>query len=191
MTERSAILFQNASKSLTLLDIPRSIATAQGTADNPSHGILYSVSALEKPWVSTEPKSEKAKANVASHGMASEINLAVDDLVQQALEELKAVWKGDWCLGRKLRSEQSRSIELRDPSLCASEGSSTGWKVLEPLILEKTRTDALRFQDLQGRPVSNSSPRFGSLILTPVTHHDAKSSPNQPSYYIIPVSGCL
>ena len=184
MAGKPAILFQNPLKTVTLLDIPRSIALAQGISENPNYGTIYSSPALDEPWPSTDPKSEKAKANVASHGMVSGSNI-IEIMVQQARDKLQTLWKGDWCLERKVKPDS------QEPDLRASTNSAAGWRSLEPLNLEETPTESFHSQDLQGRPVCNSSSRFGMVPVKTVLNQNTTSSPihARPTCYIMPVSG--
>lgn len=187
MASRSAVLYQNASKTVTLLDIPRSIALAQAMSDNPSHKRLFSSPALEVPWPSTEPVSGKAKANVTSHGMGSRSNATLESQVQEVLDELLITWKGDWCLERKTKSK------LQEPDTLASKKPLEGWKSLEPLILEKSLAEPLHLQHFQGRPVSNPTPRpFSLLVATGLEHHVLSSKTDANSTcYSIPVCAAL
>lgn len=99
------ILYQNPSKTLTLLDIPTSIAYAQGTIDHPCNDQIYASPPLQTPYPSTEPKTEKAKANVLRTKTPSDANLEFPEaLLQQGLREVAEHWplENDWCLPRKM-----------------------------------------------------------------------------------------
>lgn len=89
----SCILYQNDDSDITLLDIPRSIESAQGDLTKR----IISSSPLEHPYPSVEPKSAKAKARL---GVVSIEDLLLQKYVQLALNGLKERYKGEWCLPR-------------------------------------------------------------------------------------------
>ena len=103
------ILYQNLAGTLTLLDIPTSIAHAQGTLDHPSNDRIYASPPLQTPYPSTEPKTEKAKANVLRTKTLSDTDADADSdsleaLLRQGLSEVTEHWapRHDWCLPRKV-----------------------------------------------------------------------------------------
>ncbi|KAF6230905.1 hypothetical protein HO173_010813 [Letharia columbiana] len=115
------ILYQNPTKTLTLLDIPTSIAHAQGTVDHPCNDQICASPPLQTPYPSTEPKTEKAKANVLRTKTPSDTDVGFPDaLLQQALREVAEHWplEEDWCLPRKITSlvseRQSRKRKADD-----------------------------------------------------------------------------
>ncbi|KAF6229285.1 hypothetical protein HO133_007401 [Letharia lupina] len=115
------ILYQNPTKTLTLLDIPTSIAHAQGSVDHPCNDQIYASPPLQTPYPSTEPKTEKAKANVLRTKTPSDTDVGFPDaLLQQALREVAEHWplEEDWSLPRKITSlvseRQSRKRKADD-----------------------------------------------------------------------------
>ena len=181
----SAQLYQNKSATATLLDIPRSIAFAQGTSDSSRDGTLFSSPPLGVPWPSTEPVSEKAKANVASRGMARSRPTAEEQMLK-VLDELKTVWKSEWCLERQLKPN------CEEPELSTPTRSLTGWKLLEPLLLKENPTEPLLLQDILSRPVSNPAPRSTSLRVIADLEHGLKPSRlhSNSVCYRVPVYEC-
>lgn len=184
--EKSAILYQNTSKTVILLDIPRSIALAQSTSACACSKMVFSSPAPSKPWPSTEPKSEKAKANIVARGMISKSKLKQETLVQTALEELHDIWRADWCLERKISSglqESTRDDQLGDP------GGDSGPQRFEPLVLTKFPVAHIPLSDLRGRPIHNSSSDTLILKTGAASNHEAMSSTCQANHiaYIIPV----
>ncbi len=115
-TQNTAILYQNAAQTITLIDIPRSISLAQGTPDSPHTKSLYCSPPPKKPYASTEPKSEKARANVLR--MTEQTNdVFLGDFLRQALDEIGRTWKSDWCLQRIISPfKQPRHNETRKAS---------------------------------------------------------------------------
>ena len=111
MTDRistpTPILYQNPIKTLTLFDIPTSIAHAQGTIDNPCNDQIYASPPLQTPYQSTEPKTEKAKANVLRTKAPSDADVEFPQaMLQQGLRGVAEHWRSedDWCLPRKTPS---------------------------------------------------------------------------------------
>lgn len=103
---QSAILYQNPEKTITLLDIPKSISQAQGTFASPCTKTIYSSPPLEAPYPSTEPKSEAAKANVM-HRMETNLAEYPEVFLLQALDEIKTNYDGEWCLPRQVSPHTS------------------------------------------------------------------------------------
>lgn len=97
----TAILYQNPQKTITLLDIPTSIALAAQGSDKYDR-VIYSTAPPQAPYPSTEPRSEKAKANVM-RAMGSSRTTPVGfpaTLLRDALEEVKKNHGGRCCLPR-------------------------------------------------------------------------------------------
>ena len=101
---RTPILYQNLTKTLTLFDIPTSIAHAQGTIDHPCNDQIYASPPLRTPYPSTEPKTEKAKLNVLRTKPFSDVDVQFPTiLLQQGLRDVAENWHlEDWCLPRKI-----------------------------------------------------------------------------------------
>ena len=100
---QDAVLYQNPSKTVVLLDIPRSISLAQGTQSHPYTGQICSSTALQTPYLSTEPKTDKAKAKLQDLKRQERTDLQFPEhLLQQALDEISSGHDGMWCLERKL-----------------------------------------------------------------------------------------
>lgn len=110
----TAILHQNPSKTVTLLDIPQSISLSQGTLMHPNQSLkISSTPPLQTPFPSLEPKSEAARAKVIrALGPNIEIGFP-SSLLHEALEEIKENFrvKGDWCLPRYLPKRLLESAE--------------------------------------------------------------------------------
>lgn len=109
----SCIICQNHSVTTTLLDIPRSIELAQDLSSSTSSKRLISSKPLEHPYPSVEPRSDKAKANLAAPSLD---DLFLQKHLEFALGELKKGHEGPWCLSRvtvgnengKLTKEEKR-----------------------------------------------------------------------------------
>ena len=103
---KTAILYQNPAKTVTLIDIPTSISLAQGTAESPNPWKLFSSPPLQAPYASTEPKSEAAKANVRKTMGCAEPEFSTKLLVE-ALKQIGENYMGEWCLPRPNRTSIS------------------------------------------------------------------------------------
>ena len=131
MSTSTPILYQNSTKTLTLFDIPTSIAHAQGTFDHPCNDQLYASPSPQAPYPSTEPKTEKAKANVLRTKPPPDADVdSLEALLRQALREVAEHWHSgnDWCLPRKVsplilerQSKKRRADDAIDPMLSSQE----------------------------------------------------------------------
>lgn len=115
---RSEILYQNSNQDIYLIDIPSSIALAQGFADS-EHATgqlnipsLLSCAPLEYPYPgpSTEPKSAKAMLKIMERIPPAELEYRqqIAALVSDALRELRVEHTRDWCLPRAIEPSHSR-----------------------------------------------------------------------------------
>lgn len=110
----SHILWQNVQKTVTLLDIPRSIVEAQGFNSPDSHALLSS-KPREMPYPSSEPKSAKAKAKLVDNTVDQELHSEYRELLTQAMREVSQHHTGDWCLSRpfveETRPQKKRKLD--------------------------------------------------------------------------------
>ncbi|KAL8712933.1 MAG: hypothetical protein Q9220_002791 [cf. Caloplaca sp. 1 TL-2023] len=97
-----SILYENADRSVILIDVPLSIALSQGTRENPCKDLLYSETPLEKPHPSTEPRSEKARQKVQERNLAGGLAQSPiwRDWLLSGLEEIRASHASRFCLER-------------------------------------------------------------------------------------------
>ncbi|KAF2145511.1 uncharacterized protein K452DRAFT_120985 [Aplosporella prunicola CBS 121167] len=95
-----SILYQNAERTVTVIDIPTSIAEAQGTKDHPHRAELLSLPPPKVPYRGPGAKSEKAKRRVANL-FDEKIDAAYRALVTEALEDINSKHTGNWFLPRK------------------------------------------------------------------------------------------
>ena len=99
---KSAILYQNPEKTITLIDLPTSIALAQNRQGEALRTrSLLSSEPLQEPYSSTEPKTEAAKANVMAR-LGSEDLHVYKGFICNGLREITEHHQGDWCLPRHL-----------------------------------------------------------------------------------------
>ncbi|KAF2463322.1 MT-A70-domain-containing protein [Lindgomyces ingoldianus] len=113
---RTAILYQNEERDVTLIDIPTSIALAQG-----SSGILRSIPALEEPFaITNEPRTARAaKAYGADSITSPELHASFSADISKALAEIHAHVSGPWCAPRKLMAQvpqpRNSDMDIDDP----------------------------------------------------------------------------
>ena len=112
---RSAILYQNAACDITLIDIPTSIAAAQGRS-----GTLLSITPLEAPIpLHEEPKSDKAKAKQSQHLPSADLNAEYKDIIGKALAQIRQNVSSPWCMPRKLLTQVPKAgdkdMQIDDP----------------------------------------------------------------------------
>ena len=88
----SAIIYQNSSRSIAIIDIPKSIENSQAETKR-----LLSAEPVREPFPSLEPKSSKAKANVGEHSIS---DLLIQKHLEFAVAEIKQNHAGPWCLPR-------------------------------------------------------------------------------------------
>lgn len=101
----SHILYQNSSKTVTLIDIPRSIedaqllSTEQHASRPKTEKRLISCKPIDTPYPSLEPKSAKALRNAPEKRIEE---LMLERYVQLALDEMveDETWEGKLCLER-------------------------------------------------------------------------------------------
>jgi N6-adenosine-specific RNA methylase IME4 len=110
-------LYQNADRSVTLIDIPTSIAIAQGRTD-----ILLSASPLEAPIELREeykPKSQTAKEHKAQESSNGEQHAEYKLLIEQALTEIHTHVSSSWCRPRMLLTQNRQygkeAMQVVDP----------------------------------------------------------------------------
>ena len=103
-----AILYQNDEQTVTLLDIPASIALAQGVDCETSGKTIYSCEPLSQPYQGNEPKSSIAKEQVNSSTNDSRFHASYALIIDAALSEISSEHRGVWCLSRKWSSIQRK-----------------------------------------------------------------------------------
>ena len=205
----SCILYQNGGT--TLIDIPRSIAAAQGTSQSPCCQNIISCPPITSPFPSNEPKSTAAKASLEARNLVAahdELNLCC---VSEALSDLQNAYTRDWCLPRSVLPQDSATGSKRKAS-DLHRNARVDFHVPEPSIqpmqhlaaadsanhqLYELRWDAHAHPSDDSTPSNCSPDRIG-----PWTHHLANHSAHprtlqilsehhQADSFIIPPSASL
>lgn len=114
IARRTAILYQNAERDITLIDIPTSIAVAQGNLEN-----LLSTAPLKDPIpITNEPKTKKAREK-HSYYASNPLHVEYKAAVETALATIGGHVKGPWCLPRKVMTQVPKprkgDMDVDDP----------------------------------------------------------------------------
>ncbi|KAK4574789.1 hypothetical protein LTR86_001631 [Recurvomyces mirabilis] len=115
----SSILWQNTEETVTLIDIPRSIAAAQGTVRHPCHDELLSTNAVETPFSTNEPKTAAKKVALIDSSGDHELHERYAVILRDGLIELEAARDGDWCLPRKFVTTFKGKRKREEPEVPA------------------------------------------------------------------------
>lgn len=99
---QSAILYQNEEKTITPVDLPTSISLGQLLPGQPLERVLLSSSPLESPYISNEPRSDAARANVVSRMGDHKDGHHYSQLIRKGLQDIREHHLGNWCLPRQL-----------------------------------------------------------------------------------------
>ncbi|KAK5117250.1 hypothetical protein LTR62_005867 [Meristemomyces frigidus] len=132
----SPILWQDNAQTVRLIDIPRSIAAAQGTVQYPCHDTLLSSPALDTPYPTNEPKKGTAKNDAAP----DHIHWRYAKTLTAALEEVRIGHTGDWCSprtfiepgGGKRKHEDAANLPSHSVNEASASASSKDLSFDEP-----------------------------------------------------------
>ncbi|KAI9848040.1 MAG: hypothetical protein M1837_001142 [Sclerophora amabilis] len=127
-----SILYQNFEKTVTLIDIPTSIAVAQGGPSSLLEKNLLSSEPLRDPFcILNEPKSSSACAEHFTNTAEKHFHDEVKGLVQRALEEIKDHYSEVWHLPRiytvqwKHGTSSKRKSSVDDARQPVEDGANT------------------------------------------------------------------
>lgn len=107
----ASILWQSNDKAVSIIDIPRSIAAAQGTAEEPCTDVLLSSEPLQEPFPLTEPSSTCAKAHFTGNAAVDALHEEYQNLLEQALVAARASYHMEWCLKRTFVPSRRRGMK--------------------------------------------------------------------------------
>jgi N6-adenosine-specific RNA methylase IME4 len=99
----SPLLWQNESKTVTIIDVPGSIAFAQGTIECPSRDRLLSCERLQIPFASNEPKSASTRANVSGNAGDEMLHGEYSRILKAALGEVRKSYDAEYCHARQIK----------------------------------------------------------------------------------------
>lgn len=114
-----SVLWQSEDSQITLIDILRSISSAQGTQKQPCHDLLSSTRAQTEPFQTNEPKSAKARSKLVSNTVEAESHGVYAELLHDALFKIRGAHDGPWCLPRPFletsaKASSKRKLAARD-----------------------------------------------------------------------------
>jgi len=183
----SHILWQNEDATVTLIDVPRSIASAQSTSGHPWPNVLVSTEPPQQPFLSNEPKSASARAKLSLNTVGESLHREYSVLLKSGLDQIHTSHPGPWCLSRPWTQERPREAKKRKfENITASNGS-------EPLVYTSSKvfhaSYAGEYITLDNNDQSASHASHG---------HEACSAPSAnraegdcaPLYYLPPSSSC-
>ncbi|KAK4494784.1 hypothetical protein PRZ48_014140 [Zasmidium cellare] len=122
----SPILWQGEDSRVTLLDIPRSISAAQGTAERPCQDLLMSTEPLKAPYVAVEPKSERAKQNLQQNTVDENLHKIYRDILSSVLESIRQTHFGPWAHKRPFITNQGTVRHSKKRKLDSQDVPATG-----------------------------------------------------------------
>lgn len=163
------ILYQNDDRTITLLDIPASIAHAQG---NPSR--VLSSPARSEPFPSTEPKTQKARERVL---LTVQKQIDYAGVLCQALDEIRKHHHGPWALDRfcgdnSQDSDDGQEADSLLSALFSSVARAKGVSAMADIIAKQSDAPEI-LNDWDGSYYNDSDEHAGMRILLP----DPKATP--------------
>lgn len=183
-TRKSAVLYQNRHKTVTLIDIPFSITLAQMLAGEDVIRHLLSNTPPSNPYPSTEPKSDIARKNVLSRLTSESIEHNYLHLIENALEEVGAQNGDLWHLPRHLSpfgpSKELGKRKLHEESDVSEPVIPTSLSLSRKPLLNLVGTSSNTFVSLQSladRLVLNPTDKATTIEIT---------SNSSPAIYHIP-----
>ncbi len=137
---KTAILYQNHARTVILIDIPTSIARAQTCSGSPILDVLVSSKPLRQPYLSTEPKSEVARAKVLQRTSleGQEVHFTMQKHIQIALQEIRQTHKEEWCFPRytsPIKVDESKPRKRKSTEITTgipASDEAPGQRPLEP-----------------------------------------------------------
>ncbi|KAI9827257.1 MAG: Methyltransferase-like protein 4 [Thelocarpon impressellum] len=158
MPPHTPILYQNASKAITLIDIPTSITAAQDTSRT-----LFSSPPLQEPFVITnEPKSQTAREKVLGNTIDQEVHVDICQTIETALAEAGSKRK------RKADEESDhKDIQAAEPSLTLA----TDITPCTPPITLPIDAPLPSISSVQNRLLANPTSRPQTIAISNSTYH--------------------
>lgn len=125
MPRSSAIIWQNSDRTVTVIDIPHSIASAQTLGIGTYPGSLLSTPPLERPYLTKEPKNASKQAKLAGNTVEPRLHAKYATAIDDAFASISTTHNGQWCLPRPFVTQPPpRSKKRRLSSECEEPASS-------------------------------------------------------------------
>ncbi|PPJ50898.1 hypothetical protein CBER1_07597 [Cercospora berteroae] len=190
----SDILWQNAENTIILIDIPRSIAAAQSTKEEPCTDFLLSVTALEAPFPAQKCNNTRTVKSLASNAADYFLHQEYHILLQRALNEVRSCHKDVWCQDRPFISTRGvRNAKRKASDVFADfQSSELPTKILSnitqlcltPPDVRFEREDGIEDGEYEpGSHLWNHSRKAGTMILS---HHDLNTASSTDYKFRIP-----
>src|SRR5436190_3203254 len=159
LNRQSAILYQNPSQTVVLIDIPLSIALAQLLPESLHNGMSGEVDLalprssppLQNPYPGPpEPRSEAARSRVLERIPASELRFQdlVAPIITCALQEIRQNHGKEWCLPRRSLSDFTDEERGSSSSGCRSSRTTNQTRGVGENFTRKRK----RIEDSQKSP---------------------------------------
>lgn len=116
-TKHRHIIWQSEDQDITLIDIPISISSAQGTSERPCSDSLLSTKPQKRAYQTNEPKSAAARAKLVNNTVDSELHEEYAKFLGGALTRMNEAHNRPWCLPRRfgelpVKEGNKRSLSL-------------------------------------------------------------------------------
>lgn len=165
----SPILYQNEARDITLIDIPLSIAAAQGISD----ALLSSTPLIEPFVIANDPKTDAAKAKVGQNTVEDGLHSIYQGVIDKALANIKENISGNWCLPRKIVAKPPRRGKKKEEKgktkTRGKDKDSNVAPVDNAVVTEASLEQHLK--DLQKNTVDDVTAMVASLNMAMATGH--------------------
>ena len=161
----TAILYQNPSQTVTLIDIPKSLALAQEILGDPdqcvSPGLRQPCSspAPKAPYPSTEPKSAKLRTawRDAQDPFPSGLLRRALATINSGFTEIKGSASSTWCLPRHFCGAESWETTSRANPILGNLSMIDSWSAQSPIMLPLQGVSRLNVTQVINRLVCSKS----------------------------------
>jgi N6-adenosine-specific RNA methylase IME4 len=106
-----SVLYQNADRTVTLLDVPRSISEAQGLGSDPPFGLLRSTPPIQDPFrMANEPPAASVATQRQPNTVDARLHAIYARLIADALSMIQRSHRGPWCRPRQVKQTSPTSV---------------------------------------------------------------------------------
>jgi N6-adenosine-specific RNA methylase IME4 len=132
------ILYQNDDRTVSVIDVPTSVAHGQGI-----HGRILSTQARSEPFTSTEPKSLKTRHKVLARSSLAQHDVEYVDVVSRALADVLSNYDGPWNSPRLIHesgAQQADGLQRSDAIMSKHFQDFTAAWCSRPIVQIKPNT---------------------------------------------------
>lgn len=189
----SSILWQSEDKQITLIDIPRSISSAQGTQNQPCHDLLSSTEAQIEPYQTNEPKSAQARSKLVSNTVDAESHRVYAGSLDGALTKVRDAHDGPWCLPRPFletstKANLKRKLDARDADDFATPRKATTTTIRSTRREDEIPDDSLQKLSQQGFSIIHGVESTGDSH--PYQYHQPADLNTRATFSVGEFGGC-